>query len=188
MSDISKLFNETPREWLSIDPAKIPSETGIYAIFLKEGACLPPDLAECAKERVRGDGLVYIGIAESGLKTRLKQHLGITSRGYSTFRKALGALLREKLGLVPTCKTSKYNYFFAGEGDSCLDEWMKKFLLLKYIKRANPEEIEEDAIRQNRPPLNTKMNEQFVCRKLDHARRFCYREAEKNCKAEKNAC
>ena len=159
-------------------------QKGIYAIFLKERVKPPPDLAKCLEGRMKEDRLIYIGKATSKLKTRLRQHFEGASRGRSTFRKSLGALLKSKLGLVATHTSKRSNYFFADKGESDLNNWIEESLTFSYhvekgADKVDFENTEIALVCRYQPPINIECNPNR-CRHLISLREKCREEAERN--------
>ena len=181
---IAKLLAQPRQEWPRAD---IPASTGIYAIFLKESPPnkIPSDLNDCLQGRMKGDRLIYIGKAEDGLKTRLGKHFAGKNRGRSTFRKSLGALLKAELKLVAThTGRSPSNYFFAGEGECCLNRWIRESLEFSYYEcdsadRFDLETVEVAVICRCQPPLNLDCNPSR-CKHLKCLRKKCRDEAKAN--------
>ena len=187
---IEKLFAMSPVEWSPEVASAIPRQQGIYAIFLKKGADLPADLAECVTRRVRDYGLIYIGIAggkgsASTLRLRLKsKHFEGKNAGASTLRLSIGALLKKHLCLVaiPRSPNSKPGLCrFTKDGEASLSDWMQKSLRFVFLEVAGiTEEDEKEVIRHYKPPLNINHNKQHVCALLESARDACRNEARAN--------
>lgn len=125
---------------------------GIYAILLASPDALP------AISPGRS-GLLYVGMTDDTLEAR--SHFRHAHSGFSTFRRSLGALLKDELGLhaIPrgpgSSKTNFSNYRFPEAGERVLSEWMNRHLLI--TRTAVPGDLhrfENDLIAHLEPPLN----------------------------------
>lgn len=131
----------------------IPKTAGVYAYFLTEGASL-------GDIETRPDRLLYVGMTEDGLDVR--NHFGKQSSGFSTFRRSLGAILKDQLDLsaMPRSqgpsKTNSLNYAFAGNGEASLSKWMEGNLLASFVsvQSSDISQLEKALITQMEPPLN----------------------------------
>lgn len=129
-------------------------EAGIYAYFLES-----PDALRLIS--VAANGLLYIGMTESSLDARC--HFDHPHSGFSTLRRSLGAILRDRLRLHalprapgPT-RANVINYRFDADGEVRLTHWMRENLTYSYreIPR-NIAAVEKGAILSECPPLNLK--------------------------------
>ncbi len=116
----------------TINSIKLPNESGIYGIFLKDESVLEP-----LNNNIK---LLYIGKAEKSLNSRdYKTHFSTGKSGSSTVRRSLGALLKEKLNLTAIPRSEKrtkqdlYNYKFKDEDEIKLTKWMNDNLLIGYF-------------------------------------------------------
>ena|SRR5258706_5185815 len=112
----------------------------------------------------RGLGLVYVGIAPSGLggKSTLRSRvLGNHLNGNiaaSTLRLSLASLLIADLSLVPVKKRTKV--VLSPEHNALLSEWQQKHLRLTWHETANPWDIEAEVVAALQPPLNLDDNKE----------------------------
>jgi hypothetical protein len=122
-------------EWSEVIPladAHFPEAPGLYRLFLQRAGALSGTILDQEPE----GALLYIGKAEEdGLRCRHEeQHLGEDS-GWSTFRRSLGAVLREKLGLKPVPRRRgphMDNYSFSLDGEHQLTKWMLQNLAVSW--------------------------------------------------------
>lgn len=135
-------------------PAHSPSisEPGIYAILLASAGSLP----SIAPGR---GGLLYVGMTDAMLEAR--SHFVHRHSGFSTFRRSLGALLRDDLALsfIPrgpgTSKTNFTNYRSTDAGEQALTDWMNSHLHLAQAAALDGlGSLENDLIALLKPPLN----------------------------------
>jgi hypothetical protein len=133
--------------------ANIPdhSSSGVYAIFAKNGDCLP----DIDLPRV---GLVYIGLS-SDLEER--NHFKARHSGFHSPRRSVGAILKKTLNLTailraPGPSKSNYqNFRFTVDGEDRLTAWMQSNLEYSiYPFAGDVDELERRLIVENEPPLN----------------------------------
>lgn len=133
-----------PYSWSrkSRNDQSLPAQSGVYALFLREGATLPviKPLAE---------GLIYIGLGKSLAK---RCHFRGRTEGHSP-RRSLAALLWGELRLEPELGANG-NYRLSRESERKLDEWMHQNLLMSFCTIQNIKEIEDFLIAKFAPPLN----------------------------------
>jgi hypothetical protein len=144
-----------PEEFLDrlVSHDEVVPETGpgVYVHALRPGSELP---------RVRvAKGALYVGMTESSLAAR--SHFTHKHSGFSTLRRSLGAVLKEKLSLhaeprAPGPSASNVrNYRFNEEGEQRLTEWMKAHLVYAHLPVGeNQRVIESDMILALEPPMN----------------------------------
>ena len=130
-----------------------PIQTGFYAVYLKDGMGLPP-------VTTHADGLLYIGMTKKGFAAR-DHFYPQNGSSSSTFRRSLGAILKDELGLkaLPRSQSprwqSYYCYRFSVEGEAALSEWMFDSLELARIPfEGNVLAAENALIALLEPPLN----------------------------------
>ena len=124
-------------------------ETGVYALFLREGSTLPD--VEPGEQ-----GLLYIGLAANrkGLKGRC--HFDARTRNHSP-RKSLAVLLMDTLTLTPVLITkpnSANTWGLDGASDARLSMWMHDNLDLAIDVCADPAARETELVGRYAPPLN----------------------------------
>ena len=141
---------QQPRYRASEIPAT--SSTGLYALYL-----IHPE----ALTGVKVDPLdpLYLGMTESSLEVR--NHFQHVDSSFSSPRRSLGAILREKLELraIPrgTGKTPKdmTNYRFLPPGEERLTEWMAEHLVYCFaVVKDDVPDAEKILIARLKPPLN----------------------------------
>lgn len=154
---------------------------GIYFIFLN---------CERFPLKLKGSRpiLLYIGktLISSASRDR-DTHFKTGRTGSSTFRRIIGALLREELKLKPVprsksdIKKGRFHFYsFDDFGDEELTKWMMNNLSISfypYLKSPTEIEVLETSfIRDFIPPLNTTRNPSNPhLRQLREARRICSR-------------
>ena len=129
-----------------------PDRPGLYAFRLTDPNAL---------RQIRGDfKFLYIGMTQSSLcKRNHKEH---KNSGFSTFRRSLGALLKEELELsaIPRGKSRSEkdvtNFRFEGNGEERLTTWMKNNLKYGFFEvvQADVRKQERKLITDYLPPLN----------------------------------
>jgi hypothetical protein len=102
---------------------------------------------------------LYVGMTEDSLKAR--NHFGHKDSSFSSPRRSLGAILKQKLGLkaVPRgsgkSKTDMTNYRFAGVGEKSLTDWMVEHLEYSFVVLEDGfGDVERALIECLHPPLN----------------------------------
>lgn len=152
---------------------------GVYAYFLKSSHAL-------CDIRVGDEGTLYVGMTGDGLDAR--NHLKHTHSGFSTFRRSLGAILKEELclrALPRSSGSSKSNvrcYRFDEKGEAALTEWMHSNLLVAQAEvDAGVAACEHKIISTLRPPLNLKGWPNPQAPHIKALRLECVREAERAC-------
>jgi hypothetical protein len=124
-------------------------ETGVYALFLREGSTLPA--LELAERQ-----LLYIGLAANrkGLKGRC--HFNARTRNHSP-RKSLAVLLMDALGLVPVLiakPNSADTWGLDATSDARLSQWLHDNLDLAVEICADVDVRETELVCRYVPPLN----------------------------------
>ncbi len=95
-------FNTPPKKWS--DGMALPKDAGVYAIFLLGIDILPEEWQPILG---RDDKMIYIGMGASGLYDRLETHFTGPHSTSDTFRRSVGAVLREYLQLKLTLRSAK---------------------------------------------------------------------------------
>jgi hypothetical protein len=151
-----------------------PDAPGVYTIFLKDIAALP----EVWRPIIgRDDGMLYVGKAETGLNRRLETHFEGRDSTKDTFRRSIGAVLRNHLSLKPILRVSasdKSQYSFKNE--DILTKWIQKNCLCRCFPAAKGKAglMEKSMIREKKPPLNIRGNPKKIP-EVEHARKECSR-------------
>ncbi len=125
---------------------------GFYAVYLKCDHTI-------SSLTVPDDGLLYIGMTERGFSAR--NHVTPKHSGYCTFRRSIGALLKDqiRLELLPRPRQFMHHntpyYRFTEASEQRLGLWMAGAL---YVSRVPHEhsiaQVERQLIQQLEPPLN----------------------------------
>ena len=137
---------------------EVPKTSGLYAIFLHNIQSLPQDWKKLLE---RDDQLLYIGMGKSGLQSCLNGHF-CGDASSDTFRKSIGAIMRQKLELQLYLEAGKdykkWRFDEASEDD--LSQWLKNNCRLGFIEIDSHEVVglEKDLINKHRPPLNIQYN------------------------------
>jgi len=115
--DLKDVFRSVPEsDLLSYENrSKFPKEGGVYGWYFDE---LPPGLPKEGCTRLGKWTLLYVGLTDKPLKTRLNQHFTGNAEA-STLRLSLGALRALK------CESAK-SHKFNKEDESQITEWLKQ--------------------------------------------------------------
>lgn len=150
---------------------------GVYAYCLRMADALPSIVTDRS-------GILYVGMTEDGLDVR--NHVNHVHSGFSTFRRSLGAILKEelKLGALPRSSgSSKSNvrcYRFDERGEAALTEWMQNNLLVAQAEvDGHVAAFEHELITKLHPPLNLKGWPNPQAPHIKALRSACVREAER---------
>ena len=142
---------------------------GIYAIFLKSVDNVPenwrPDLE-------RDDKLLYIGKAESGIKNRINNHFNTKKSSADTFRRSVGAILRNEWGLMPAKAGGTWR--FDENSEQKISKWIQENCCFDYWE-SQSEDMEDEGeklVKCYCPPLNLRMNPEKI-KRLEDARAEC---------------
>lgn len=128
---------------------------GLYAMFVTPCA----DLAGTVLSDTTPGTLIYIGKSEEPLIKRVaRTHAATGKTSHSTLRRTLGAVLRDKLELVPIPRKDgrRSGYGFEAEGDEALTQWTAESLEARWLPLPL-EEVrvrEKELIQKYRPVLN----------------------------------
>jgi hypothetical protein len=148
---------------------------GVYVYFLRDQDALPPI-------QVASSSILYVGMTASSLDSRC--HFNHSHSGFSTFRRSLGAILKQTLDLKAQPRSSgrsssnTQNFRFDEDGEAQLIEWMRDNL--RYAHSAvdeNVQAVEADLIRSLEPPLNLTGWKNPQKPLIQDLRRVCVREA-----------
>jgi hypothetical protein len=125
---------------------------GVYAFSIDDPTALPPLY-------VGPTGLLYVGMTESSLEIR--NHFFHKDSSFSSFRRSLGALLKQDLKLQAIRRgwgkspKDMTHYRFAHPGEDELTTWMKNHLEYSYeVVSSYPPARERELISDLGPPLN----------------------------------
>lgn len=128
----------------------LPKRPGLYRVWL--GA----DAADTVLGLSPG-ALLYVGRGRR-VRTRVAVHVNSDKTSGSTFRRTLGAVLRESLALTAFTGESgdPHLYCFDPAGEERLTEWIHTHLLVSVDVSAEAFESELAVLARERPPLNLK--------------------------------
>lgn len=153
----------------------VPDEPGLYAIRVTAEDVLPSPFRE--ELRRRGDRLIYIGAAPTGLRVRLlRQEL----RGFGTFFRSLGAVL----GFRPASgslvgKPTPYSFSFVPADEQAIIDWIARHLEIAWMpfdlaQVRDIDRAESALLRTHAPLLNLAGNPRPMP-ELRHVRAACVR-------------
>lgn len=171
------------KDYKEIKNIEAPQTTGFYAFYamannIFEGTALSD---------IKKETCIYVGIAkdETINERVLKSHLKTT--GKSTLRRAIGAILIEKLGLEPIMRgktateSNLRNFTFSKESEQILTEFMVTNLGVAFCSYSsidvNLEDIEKEIIKEFRYPA---FNVEYV---KESRYKKVIQDARKNCRA-----
>ena len=173
---LSKL-NQTRTSSFTLQP---PSHSGVYALFLKPSSTLKGF-------QPGNNGLIYIGMASDLAERDIENHFSSKHTGFSTLRRSLGAILKQKLKLIAvprssgTSDTNTRNYKFLPDGEHRLTNWMKRNLEIGVCAiESNYESIERQLIVALKPVLNLKGWDNPYRKDIKALRKVCAEEARQN--------
>ncbi len=135
----------------SCKDASFSSRSGVYAWFLKDKSALGKWLP------VPSNGLIYVGSSKHLTARGIKQHLANTAS--SSFRRSLGAILKDKIGAAiprttnPLDQKRFTNFHFPEESEICLTKWMHESLYIGIFQCDEYHRVEEDLIAKMCPLL-----------------------------------
>jgi hypothetical protein len=167
----NSLFDQQYR-WDELPQADGP---GVYAYFVIDHGALPTI-------QIDPTGILYVGMTASSLDTRC--HFNHSHSGFSTFRRSLGAILKQTLDLRAQPRSpgqsssNTQNFRFDEAGEARLTEWMRDNLCYAHVAiNKDVETVEADLIRSLVPPLNLKGWRNPQKPLIQEFRRACVREA-----------
>ena len=147
---------------------KVPDSPGIYCIKMRKGVLFPKDYG-----KIREDGIIYIGKAESSLKTRLWEQ-ELNHKGHATFFRSIGAMLgkRPPKGSLYGKDSRKYEFDYMDI--EFIKKWMSQSLLINFIilPIEKIKDIEDKLIKKYCPLVNIKGNPQ-KSKVLEAVRKEC---------------
>jgi hypothetical protein len=163
---------EQQYRWNELPPEDGP---GVYAYFLINESAVPTI-------QIDPTGMLYVGMTASSLDSRC--HFNHSHSGFSTFRRSLGAILKQTLDLKAQPRssgpssTNTQNFRFDEVGEARLTHWMRGNLHYAHIAVSEDvETVEADLIRSLEPPLNLKGWRNPQKPLIQELRRACVREA-----------
>lgn len=138
--------------------AGVPDAPGLYAVVAIDVLPVRRDLGR--RVPVRGDGLLYVGKAETSLHDRLLQsHFHDGATAHATLRRTLASLLTETYGLDPIPAASAGKFRLTTSGKRALTQWMSTHLGLRVwesegLATGQLAGVEKCVIDELNPPLN----------------------------------
>jgi hypothetical protein len=159
-----------------IDELRAPAAPGVYACFLLDGSSLKPFAAG-------SDGLVYVGVTADLAEREFEQHFNSNRTGFSTLRRSLGAIVKERLNLTAVPRSpgaSESNmrcYRFTEQGEQRLTEWMRRTIEVGVCGIGLAPDLEKMLIARMRPLLNLKGWPNPDRKEIKRLRKFCADEA-----------
>ena len=147
------------------------NKPGIYCIKIDSSNSMPEPFGKTLNDR--SQNILYIGIAEKCLKTRLlNQELRI--KGHGTFIRSIGAILGYKpaKGSLSNKKNQR-NYTFSAADNKEIITWINQHLLVNWIEYDGElKKMEEALIKKTLPLLNISKNK-FASAELKELRAEC---------------
>lgn len=171
MTDIQELFGRLRQA----SELPVLAGAGVYIFCLQDIDALAP-IAPGRR------GLIYVGMTDQGLDVR--NHFLHVHSGFSTFRRSLGALLKDRLRLkaIPRApgpsRTNVVNFKFDEPGEQALSRWMTDNLLSAQMTVEDGALArEKELISKLEPPLNLTGWSNRQARAIKDMRAVCVREA-----------
>ena len=147
---------------------KVPDSPGIYCIKMRKGV-----LFTKVYGKIREDGIIYIGKAESSLKTRLWEQ-ELYHKDHATFFRSIGAMLGKRPPKGSLYGKDSRNYEFDYMDTEFIKKWMRQSLLVNFIilPIEKIKDIEDKLIKKYCPLVNIKGNPQ-KSKVLEAVRKEC---------------
>lgn len=170
ISEIEKKLIEAP--FLTVNELengmKIPVSPGIYCIKIRKGVVFPKDYG-----KVREDGIIYIGKAESSLRKRLWDQ-ELNHNGHATFFRSIGAMLGKRPPKGSLYGRNSRNYEFDYLDTEYIRKWMRQSFLVNFISIPvnKIKETEDRLIKKYCPLVNIKGNPN-KSQAIEDARKEC---------------
>lgn len=136
-----------------VDLSSLDEQQGTYAVLLRAGTDCPeagaiPLAAHDPGERSR---VLYVGATKDCLHRRIKSHIKGDSR-VSTFRRSLGLLLTDRLGLKVIPMPPKRYFCFTDE--DMLSAWLRANTFVAFKANEEPFEVERRLLDKGGGALN----------------------------------
>lgn len=154
---------------------KVPVLPGIYCIKIRKGVFFPKDYG-----KIREDGVIYIGKAESSLRSRLWDQ-ELNHNGYATFFRSIGAMLDKRPPKSSLYGKNSRNYEFDYMDTEFIKNWMRQSLLVNFISLPVDKirEFEGKLIKKYCPLVNLQGNPN-KSKAIQEVREECVRIAQSN--------
>ena len=169
--------------YLPVKEVKLPQSTGFYAFYVLNDYCF----RGTELSNIRQYDCIYVGIAadETLYKRVVESHL--KAAGKSTFRRSLGAILRDRLELKPimrgltSTRSNVSNYTFSKVDEERLTGFMFENLAIAYYpydySSRRFEDIEKEIIKEfGYPAFNieySKQTDNHYLKSVKQARKEC---------------
>jgi hypothetical protein len=159
-----------------IDAVQAPTKPGVYAWFLDEPTALPtlPN---------QGADPIYVGMSSNLAQRGDENHFRNGGSGFSTLRRSLGPLLKQRLDLRAQPRgrgagDQNYRcYRFDDAGEDRLTKWMHRHLRVAVAAHPEPDDIERELIACAQPPLNLTRWSNPHAVEINALRKACVEEA-----------
>ena len=163
----TNLAIKSTKEFTLFEPEKhdsedIPDNPGNYIVCLKIGSFLPDIGISYKMKTYQGLNVIYTGIAGKSLRKRdYRQHFTGNNAGSSTLRKSLGSMFGySKIARDKDPSNGKTK--FKETDEIKLSKWMQSKLVLYFKSNLNPDDLEDELIRELNPPLNLSKNTNII--------------------------
>ena len=148
------------------DYEHIPDNPGNYIVCLKKGSKLPDIGESCSMKTYHELNVIYTGIAGKSLRKRdYRQHFTGNNAGSSTLRKSLGSMFGySKIARDKDPSNGKTK--FKETDEIKLSKWMNSNLVLYFKSNLHPDNLEDELILEQNPPLNLSKTSNTITRKF----------------------
>lgn len=137
---------------------RIPDKPGNYIVLFKSSVPFPSIGYNIKCATYQNMAIVYTGSAGTSLNKRIiSQHLR-GNASLSTLRLSLGCLMRYELIPRDVDNPDNGHIRFSDNDELAISLWMQNNLIFCYLPNDNPEELENQLIKQLNPPLNLQNN------------------------------
>jgi len=165
----------------NVNKVDLLDKSGYYIFCLKKDKNLPETGDNIIFSKFKSLNVVYVGITDDSLASRvLKKHI-YGNGGNSTLRKSIGSMLgltkvpRSGAEKIKRDKGKSFKTKFNDDGESIVSEWIESNLIIFFDYDENPLNIEDKLIQDYNPPLNIDKNNNIINynfrRKLSHPNR-----------------
>ena len=178
--DIQEIISSINQSRAAFNRVEIEHSPGLYVFFLNDVTKLHPDFEEPFEI------VLYAGSSSDLADREFDTHFESGKSGFSTLRRSLGAILKEKLELTAyprspgSSKTNVRNYIFNDDGEERLTIWMITNLEVGVFPVKDYKDIEKRLINELKPLLNLTHWENPHRDYIKKLRKVCADEAQKN--------
>ena len=177
--DVKGIHRRLVASRAALNAMSVPARSGVYAIFLRAEAQFPIEMTTA-------DRIIYVGSSIDLATREYSNHFSSTGTGFSTLRRSVGALLKEKLSLsaIPRgsggTESNYTNYRFEAAGEDRLTKWMETNLEVSVCPvDGDLESVEQTLITALEPVLCLKGWENPYAKSIKASRKTCADEARK---------